>query len=101
MPSRTTCPNSTASGCRCPEHALGLMAYARDMQAYAAALEPSQPTRLRVVTMPADDERPNCRGTMTCPCEACELDRQRSKVIQQAARPRQPWEARPSRDRAA
>lgn len=60
------------TGCQC------LQAHAADQDAYAAALHrvsaPSQPARLRVVTMGAD-QRPGCTQDLTCPCESCVGDR--------------------------
>ncbi len=37
-PRRTLCPNTTAGGCRCPEHHPGLLEYAADRGAYRALL---------------------------------------------------------------
>lgn len=88
------CPNSAATGCRCPEHHLGLMAYAPDPQAYAEQLERAQPVRLRVVTM-GRDERVACTGTMTCSCEDCVMDR--ASRNRGGLADHQPWTPRPSR----
>jgi hypothetical protein len=88
------CPNSTQSGCRCPEHDPGLMAFARDPVTYAAALAPCRPAvKLRVVTMPPHAERP-CDGTMTCSCQRCIRDRGSRRA--EGERP-QPWQPRRSR----
>lgn len=50
----TPCPNSTRTGCRCPEHHPGLLQFARDPGALAAALAPHAAggtvTKLHVVT---------------------------------------------------
>ncbi len=80
----SACPNTYASGCRCPEHDPGLMRHAPDLEAYARALDRCrpQPTRLRVVTMGADD-RPDCDGSMTCPCQRCGVAR--SKIAAKGA----------------
>lgn len=97
------CPNSTESGCRCPEHDPGLAVHAADAAAYERALEPLRgPVRLSVVTLGPNAEQP-CTGTMTCGCPAC------AKATAHLARrggigsgpARQPWDPRPSRIRAA
>ena len=70
----SACPNSTASGCKCPEHALGLAAHAPDQAAYLAALRRiAKPARRRLAAVPTPaDQRPaGCAGTMTCPCSTC------------------------------
>lgn len=92
----TGCPNSTASGCRCVEHALGLMAHAPDLAAYAAALaRDTKPVRLRVTTIgPA--RSPSCDGTMTCPCETCARERAQRPAL--GAGPAQ-FKPRPPRQR--
>lgn len=83
-----SCLNSTASGCRCPEHHPGLSVYATDPDAYTRSLTTLQPTRLRVVT-PGPDLTPACTGGYTCPCPNC---------LSPSARPRnrkpirQPWQ---------
>lgn len=53
-------------------HNLGLARFCRDPTEYARALKrcQPQPTRLRVVTMPAD-QPDTCDQTYTCPCEKC------------------------------
>lgn len=88
------CPNSYESGCRCVQHAPGLMAHAPDPAAYAAALARNQPTRLHVVTMPGPLDRPPCQGTMTCGCADCVLER--GKRGPRGNGP-QPWMPRASR----
>lgn len=85
------CPNSTASGCRCPEHHPGLMAHSPTPADYALALELLRPakTTLRVLTMPLDNT-PRCDGTMVCPCESCI----RERVTRRPRTIRQPWQTR-------
>jgi hypothetical protein len=92
------CPNSTESGCRCPDHAPGLAAYAPDPVAYEAALEPLRPVRLHVVTTGVPVEEPSCNGSMTCSCKRCVGDRA-SRTAHGGVR--QPWEPRPARERRA
>lgn len=73
------CPNSTESGCRCPDHAIGLAGYSRDPIAYQAALSRCQPkTILTVLTR--DDPPPQ-------PVVYTDTPR---KIPQ-------PWEPKPSR----
>lgn len=91
-----SCPNTSATGCKCPEHALGLMAYSPNPVKYAAALASLQPTRLRVVTMPPE-RRPDCTDAMTCDCVDC----QRTRLTPRPAEARQPWEPKPARSRQA
>jgi hypothetical protein len=67
------CPNSTEGGCRCPEHAPGLSAFARDPAAFERALAPCRPTTLHVVTLPSREVP--CTGTMTCSCRKCVEER--------------------------
>lgn len=75
----TACPNSAATGCRCVEHAPGLLAYAPSPAAYEAALERVRPVRLRIVTPgPALlNAEPPCTGTPVCACRDCQADRAR------------------------
>lgn len=118
------CPNSTESGCRCPEHDPGLSAHARDPEAYAQSLP--QPVRLRVVTTGASARRapqqdaaeqrlkalrascPVCRGDAVM-CNdgtgapnfrrlvGCRAWNDEGAAASSAESPRQPWEPRPSR----
>lgn len=82
------CPSTHENGCRCVEHAEGLLAYAPDRDAYQAALLKLRPV-LRVVTMPAELEDV-CEGTFTCGCQRCL--RQRSALVRNGSRDvRQPW----------
>ena len=72
------CPHTTADGCRCPEHAPGLAAYARNPAAYEAALVPLRgPVRLSVVTLGPQGvaDEPPCTGRYTCPCRTCQAER--------------------------
>ncbi len=88
-----SCPNSTESGCRCPDHAPGLMAHAKDIAAYEAALRTVRPTTLHVVTFgdrdrepvvdPTEHEEP-CVGGYTCPCSKCADDR--AKAVRRGVR---------------
>jgi hypothetical protein len=87
----TGCPNSTESGCRCPDHAPGLAAFAADPVAYEAALEPlRRPVRLHVVTGFSGD--PACNGSMTCPCPRC--GRERASRAAQGAGNASPFKVR-------
>lgn len=85
------CPNSTESGCFCAQHHPGLAAYARDPEAYAAALKPLQPTRLRIVTMP--DEQVHDPASMTCQCTDCQTERSQPRKRGELA-DHQPWHPR-------
>lgn len=101
-------PRST--GAKHPdEDALGLMAYAPNRHAYTtelAKLDPN-PTSLRLVPPAA----PVCHGYANCcRCPDCtELERQIAehgftpggKIATPQHRPRQPWDVRPARQRAA
>jgi hypothetical protein len=81
------CPNSTASGCRCPEHHPGLLEYSSQPDQLLAALLPlaekqSNRVTLRVLTTdpsPANlvriDEMIACDGSMTCICQQCADER--------------------------
>ena len=85
------CPNSTESGCRCPQHAIGLKSYSPDPDAYQAALDVAQPTRLRVVTAGPPVDTPACDGRLTCRCPGCEAER--ARIIKAGPRRvRQPWD---------
>lgn len=99
------CPNSTASGCRCPDHHPGLLATAKtDPVGLAAALDriAGKPTAtLRVLTtdpapenlIPLPSDPKPCDGSMCCVCKACE--KERATRVRSGVRPvRQPWEAR-------
>lgn len=44
-------------------------------------LEPSGPTRLRVLTFPQQTAVPSCDGSMTCVCPVCEHERQRRVAL--------------------
>jgi hypothetical protein len=91
------CPNTTAGGCRCPQHHPGLLEVARDPDALARALEPLvERPALRVVPALRRDE--SCDGTMTCHCRQCRTQRAARRA---EGEPRQPWDARPSRHAAA
>jgi hypothetical protein len=90
------CPNTTAGGCRCPQHHPGLLEVARDPDALAVALEPLvERPALRVVPALRRDE--SCDGTMTCRCRQCRTQRAARRA---EGEPRQPWDARPSRHAA-
>lgn len=89
-----SCPNTTAHGCRCPQHEPGLAAYATDQAAYEAMLAPlRQPVTLRIVT-PGPLNEPTCDGTMTCPCRECVKDRVNREPTRASE---QPWVPRPAR----
>jgi hypothetical protein len=92
------CPNSSESGCRCPAHAPGLAAFARDPVAYEAALAPLRPAvRLHVVTA-GELARDPCDGSMTCSCRRCAGERASRDAI--GAGPAQ-FKVRPPRARRA
>ncbi len=86
-------------------HNLGLAAYCRDPREYARALkacQPSEPTRLRVLTMSPDQGEPIAppctRDAMICTCPEHEAERLAS--IKRGRRDvRQPWDVQ--RHRAA
>lgn len=122
-----SCPNTSATGCKCPEHALGLMAYACE---HEAATTP--PVRLSVVTagpppsrLPIQDaserlinqaraECASCHGNAdSCHegsgpphfnrlpgCAAWTEDGQPAALKAEPA-PIQPWEPKPARTRQA
>lgn len=83
-----SCPNSTESGCRCPLHHPGLLAYVAPerREALLNVLTGFQEPRLRLVE-PAVDP---CAGTMTCGCGECRKDR--AARLKPRVVPRQPWE---------
>lgn len=84
-----SCPGSYKDGCRCVDHAMGLAEYARDPDAYLAALERAVPVRLHVVT-PGPEIEDQCDGSMLCTCTACVKER-----VGRKPRPvRQPWQPR-------
>lgn len=97
------CPNSTARGCRCPQHAPGVLERAAELArtpaqaAQVASLHQRlETTRLHVVTMPHHREVP-CDGTMLCSCKRCTA--QRAALVQRGARgsgARQPWNPKPA-----
>lgn len=89
----TGCKNSTESGCRCPDHDPGLMAYAPDPDAYAQALTAMQPTRLRIVTPGPPPAEPECSGGYTCTCPDCLSPSARPRNWRKPVR--QPYEPRP------
>lgn len=65
------CPNSSESGCRCPQHDSGLAAHAADPDAYERALASVRGSlRLSVVTLGPTVEVP-CTGGMLCGCKRC------------------------------
>jgi len=70
------CPGSTAGGCRCSVHHPSVRGE----------------VRLHVATLPQSFVR--CDGTMTCPCESCDRDRQHSAQLQRKAAGTQPWQPR-------
>jgi hypothetical protein len=69
------------SGCKCPDCHEGLAAYARDADAYEAALAKLRPVTLHVVTTgtATSSAETDCAGTMTCTCRQCSTERQRIK----------------------
>ncbi len=95
----SACPNTYAAGCRCPEHDPGLMRYAPDLAAYAAALDRCRPTptRLRVVTL-GPPSAPEHDGSMTCPCIPCGIERSRRPALGAG---RAQFKVRAPRDRRA
>lgn len=84
----STQAHSYEAGCRCPECAEGLLAFASDRGRYLTALEKLKPV-LRVVTMPGELEDP-CDGSYGCACTRC--TKQRAALMHQGSRDvRQPW----------
>lgn len=94
------CPNTTASGCRCPEHDPGLSEHAADPAVYDLALQRSRPARLLVVTMPPAEI---CHGyAHGCRCDGCLVRAEHGGNIPPAREPSlQPWDPRPARQRRA
>ncbi len=72
------CKNSTESGCRCYEHAPGLMNYTSvhtpeqrgQLHDILVGMRPSRPVRLNVTTLGAPVEQA-CTGRLDCSCMAC------------------------------
>lgn len=88
------CPNSTAGGCRCPDHHPGLLGE------YGSAAAAPPPAQLSVV--PAATPAEICHGyAHGCTCSQCTLRSEHGVTTLRPVRPRQPWEPRPARHRKA
>lgn len=111
------CPNSTESGCRCPEHHPGLLAFAP---------VPAEPVRLHLVT-PGPCTAPSVRtdgqlARLRASCATCRGDADvcnagdgardferlhgcaawtPAGALAELSSTRQPWEPRPPRERLA
>lgn len=94
----TACPNTAASGCRCPEHHPGLLATSHPdrLPALAEYLDRLRPDPPQVVIELVHVSGPSCSGTLTCPCGKCEQERA-DRRRRPAQLVRQPWHVRPSR----
>lgn len=97
-PLMDACPSSTQDGCKCPLHAEGLMAYARDKDAYEAVLARVREWETRPLRVVTTEPQIACTGALTCECPACEKDRQ-AAVRRGSRDTAQPWDVR--RRRAA